>query len=233
MGKTELTKELEKAIWNATVTQGTFGAFEVTIGWFGRTRVDFMTMDTSGIFRFYEIKTSKTDFYSKSDHTFLGHYNYYVMPDELYNAVKRDIPKHIGVHNGSRCIKKPVKQHLKGTGSDFKGYMVRSLCRDVRKLYNAENPNLLQMLEKELQEEKRQKKYTEKILGKLQEELHILKNPPKYLNGTRIFTEPKYDGDVRCGMGTVKSYGAFGYDIIYDNSKEEGYVCEERIKVLK
>ena len=34
--KTEDTKRLEMAIWNATNKQGVFGCFEVTIGWFGK-----------------------------------------------------------------------------------------------------------------------------------------------------------------------------------------------------
>lgn len=36
MAKTEVTIELEKAIYSETRKQGTFGCFEVTIGWFGR-----------------------------------------------------------------------------------------------------------------------------------------------------------------------------------------------------
>ena len=49
--KTEETKRLEMAIWNATNKQGVFGCFEVTIGWFGKERVDYMTFDTKGDFR--------------------------------------------------------------------------------------------------------------------------------------------------------------------------------------
>lgn len=48
--KTDLTLKLEREIWLATVKQGVFGCYEVTIGQYGRERVDFMTMDTKGIF---------------------------------------------------------------------------------------------------------------------------------------------------------------------------------------
>ena len=44
--KTDLTLKLEREIWLATVKQGVFGCYEVTIGQYGRERVDFMTMDT-------------------------------------------------------------------------------------------------------------------------------------------------------------------------------------------
>jgi hypothetical protein len=232
MAKTELTKSLEKLIWNATVSQGTFGCFEVTIGWFGRTRVDYMTMDTDCTFRFYEIKVSKSDFYSKSDHTFLGHFNYYVMPDELYEIVKNDIPKHIGVHNGTKCIKKPVQQNLKIDPSDLKGYMVRSLCRDVKKMVNAENPTSIEILNREIQEERRMKKYYEKQFDLKCDELYKLKNPQKYMDNTKVLVEPHYEGDTRCGIGIVKKYGSFGYDILYENGKIENYVKDDRIKRL-
>ncbi len=84
IAKTELTLTLEREIWRATNKQGVFGCFEVTIGWFGNERVDYLTYDTKGTWRCYEIKISKTDFRSKAKNTFIGHYNYYVMPQELY-----------------------------------------------------------------------------------------------------------------------------------------------------
>ena len=45
----------------------------------------------------YEIKISKTDFHSSHGHNFCGNANYYVMPQELYNEVKKEIPEDIGV----------------------------------------------------------------------------------------------------------------------------------------
>ena len=116
MSKTKLTKILEKELWRATRKLGTFGCFEVTIGWFGKERVDYMTYDTKGTWRCYEIKVSKNDFYSKSKTTFVGHYNYYVMPQELYNQVAQDIPEGIGVYVfngwGLRLVKRPKYKDL-------------------------------------------------------------------------------------------------------------------------
>ena len=44
-----------------------------------------------------EIKVTKDDFHSKHGHNFVGNANYYVMPKELYNEVKSEIPEDIGV----------------------------------------------------------------------------------------------------------------------------------------
>ena len=115
MSKTQLTKELEIAI--AKETSEWFGCQEVTIGWYGKQRVDFMTMDSKEIFRCFEIKISKSDFHSKHGHNFIGHFNYYVMPKELYEDVKEKIPNYIGVYvwNGSylSLIKRPRNKSLK------------------------------------------------------------------------------------------------------------------------
>ena len=75
MSKSDLTLKLEREIWEATRKQGVFGCFEVTIGWFGDQRVDYITYDTNGIWRCFEIKVSKSDFYSKSKKSFIGHFN--------------------------------------------------------------------------------------------------------------------------------------------------------------
>ena len=95
--KTEGTIKLEHEIWKTTNKQGVFGCLEVTIGWYGRERVDYMTYDTKGVWRCFEIKVSKSDFHSKAHNTFVGNYNYYVMPKVLYDEVKDEIPNHVGV----------------------------------------------------------------------------------------------------------------------------------------
>ena len=69
--KTAETVALEKAIRRATYKMGTFGCYEVTIGYGGRERVDYMTYDTKGIFRCYEVKVSKADFHSAAVKSFV------------------------------------------------------------------------------------------------------------------------------------------------------------------
>lgn len=164
MAKTKLTLELEKSLYSNTSKTGVFGCFEVTIGFnsYKPERVDYITYDTKGIWRCYEIKVSKSDFHSKANKTFVGHYNYYVMPKELYEEVKEEIPQHIGVHTGSYCIKSAKKQDLVVDEKILKDSLIRSLCRDSEKLYQSENAkyikqlkNRISKLEKDLKEWKK------------------------------------------------------------------------------
>lgn len=150
MAKTDLTLELERKIWKATNKQGVFGCFEVTIGWYGSERVDYLTYDTKGIFRCYEIKVSKSDFHSKAHNTFIGHYNYYVMPLELYKEVKDEIPDHIGVYCGVRCAKKAKKQELGVADQVLKDSMLRSLYREYEKQYRSGIPMAIESLNQRL-----------------------------------------------------------------------------------
>lgn len=69
-------------------------------------RVDYMKFNpvnntVSGIekgdFYCYEVKSSIEDFHSKNGHNFLGDYNYYVMPEEVFEKVKNEIPYYVGV----------------------------------------------------------------------------------------------------------------------------------------
>jgi hypothetical protein len=158
IAKSELTKRLELEIWKATKAQGTFGCFEVTIGWFGKERVDYMTYNTKGEFRCYEIKISKSDFYSKAHKTFVGHFNYYVMPADLYGEIAADIPDGIGVYvfNGIelRSAKKAKHMSLETDMNVLKDSMIRSLCRDVDKQVRSGNPTLIEVYKREIREAK-------------------------------------------------------------------------------
>jgi undecaprenyl pyrophosphate synthase len=158
LAKTELTFELEKKIHKATARNGLFGCFEVTIGFKTQNpeRVDYITYDTKGIWRCYEIKVSKSDFHSKAKKTFIGHYNYFVMPKELYDEVKDEIPSHIGVYIGDWCIKNPKKQELQVDENILKDSLIRSLYRDSEKLIKLDNPNYISQLKSKI------KKLTEK-----------------------------------------------------------------------
>lgn len=144
--KTEVTINLEKAIRQVYRKIGVYGCFEVTIGICGKERVDFMTYDTKGIFRCFEIKCSKSDFYSSAKKSFYGHYNYYVMTKELYEQVKQDIPKGIGIYIYGECIVRPKKQKLSIDENILKDSMIRSLYRDSDKLYLAEKEQYVNRL---------------------------------------------------------------------------------------
>lgn len=69
-------------------------------------RVDYMKFKPvnntlSGIekgdFYCFEVKSSVEDFRSKNGHNFIGDFNYYVMPEEVFETVKSEIPYKVGV----------------------------------------------------------------------------------------------------------------------------------------
>lgn len=183
MSKSSITKKLESKIWETTSKIGVFGCFEVTIGRGGKERVDFLTCDTEGIWRFYEIKSSKKDFYSNAKKTFLGHFNYYVMPKKLYDSVKDDIPGHIGVYvDGYWCIKNPKRQELGIDETTLKDSMIRSLHRDVSKLVEQSESDYLQNLKKEL-------RATKKSLSNAERDYREIKHE---LSDTRRFCRKKF-----------------------------------------
>ena len=175
MAKTGLTTELEKQIWNHTKSRSTFGCFEVTIGWFGNERVDFMTYETKGIFRCYEIKVSKSDFYSGAALSFLGDYNYYVMPIELFEDVKQDIPNHIGVYayNGKSLVsvKNAKKQELGIDVHILKNSLIRSLYRESERVFSSNDETVVGALRKKVSREKSRAKSIDKKYKRLQENI--------------------------------------------------------------
>jgi hypothetical protein len=105
-----------------------------------------MTYDTKGVFRCYEVKVSKSDFHSQAHNTFLGHYNYYVMPTELYEKVEAEIPSHIGVYVNGCCVKNPKRQQLTVDVQTLKDSLIRSLSREVEKHIKSENPHIVDRL---------------------------------------------------------------------------------------
>lgn len=163
MAKTALTRHCEQALWKANDKMGYFGCFEVTVGWYGQEIVDFITYETNGEFRCYEIKTSKADFYSSAKLSFIGDFNYYVMPTELYEELRtytkkkaifegyaeatedlfdtRIKNKGVGLitvsANGSLTTKiKPKRKRVNlGMKTTLLESMVRSLNREVAKFY--------------------------------------------------------------------------------------------------
>lgn len=144
MTKTDITVKLENDISLATSKIGVFGCYEVTIGMGGSERVDYMTLDTKGIWRCYEIKCSVSDFRSKAKKSFVGHYNYFVLTKELYDVVKDEIPKHVGVYVGRKCVKRAVKQDLRIDDNTLKLSFIRSLSREANKYQQSKNPKAIE-----------------------------------------------------------------------------------------
>ncbi|MGO3727676.1 hypothetical protein [Enterococcus viikkiensis] len=151
--KTTLTQEIEKALYYYCIELGGIVVEEVTMP------DEQGIVDTLACFfkpaqrewRCYELKVTKADFYSKAKLSFVGNYNYFVLPEVLYEKVYADIPSEIGVlvyrpYRESAEItkelpaagtffvaKKPLKQNLKVAEEALTQRFMASLFREVRK----------------------------------------------------------------------------------------------------
>ncbi|YAR63261.1 hypothetical protein ACUIAK_09605 [Bacillus cytotoxicus] len=97
----------------------------------------------------------------------MGHFNYYVMPEELYEKVKDEIPKHIGVYVGKTLMKRARKQKLAVDEEVLKDSFIRSLYREADKVLRSNNPSIVESLQRQLRNERKQK---EEYRSKYQEE---------------------------------------------------------------
>lgn len=147
------TKEIENIAYNYLWKKGWYGVFEVAIpraivNKYHRERLDFLTYETTGVYRAYEIKRNKSDFYSGCAWSWIGNYNYFIMPYELYCEVKNDIPEGIGVwvvreySKDMECIKKPKRRELLCSHEYMQFAMFQAFSREYkkyRKLLEKEN----------------------------------------------------------------------------------------------
>ena len=108
MAKTQDTLDLEKALQRRCAAKGEYGCEEVTIGFLhdgnGREIVDFLSMDSDGAFRCYEIKVSLADLRSEAKLSWYGDYNYLVVSEDLWKkspAWDNYIPPYAGILAGT------------------------------------------------------------------------------------------------------------------------------------
>ena len=112
--KSEKTYEMEEIITLATWKLGRCGCAEVGLGDEGI--VDYISIELGGerIVRCYELKITKSDFLSDAKKTFIGEYNFYVIPTELWMDVKNYIEPGIGCWcidpDGTAVRKKSAKR---------------------------------------------------------------------------------------------------------------------------
>jgi len=106
---------LEEALLKDTKEKRLYGCEEVTIGFYGKGHgneiVDFITMDSKGIVKCYELKISMQDLKSGAKMSWYGHYNYLVVTEELFNMVPNwstFIPAHVGIIVGCELKRKKL-----------------------------------------------------------------------------------------------------------------------------
>lgn len=117
-------------------------------------RIDYMKFKpvnnlVSGIekgdFYCYEIKSSVEDFHSKNGHNFIGDFNYYVMPEEVFDVVKKEIPHDVGVYVPTgkhyeaewydlKSVKKAWRKDRDRSVSEMLLMMFRSANREIIKI---------------------------------------------------------------------------------------------------
>lgn len=160
----EITKILSKSVeeyLNPKHDPRIYTAKEVTFDYATghQVRVDYMKFkplnnSVSGIekgdFYCYEVKSSVEDFHSKNGHNFIGDYNYYVMPKEVYEKLDRpEIPYFVGVmvpdgksYKGDwynlKCVKKAQREDRSRPTSEMLLMMFRSANRELVKVAKAE-----------------------------------------------------------------------------------------------
>lgn len=148
--KTELTQDIEKALYYYCMELGALVVEEVSMPE-EQGIVDTLACffkEESFEWRCYELKVTKADFRSKAKLSFIGHYNYFVLPQALYEAVKQEIPAEIGVlvyrpydnleegmwaKGTFSIVKRPVRQELKVTELALTQRFMASMFREVQK----------------------------------------------------------------------------------------------------
>lgn len=142
-----LSKLTEKHI-NPNDDTRVYSAKEVTFDYtsMNRIRIDYMQFkpinnSVSGIEKadvyVYEVKSSVEDFHSKNGHNFIGDFNYYVMPIEVFEKVKSEIPYFVGVlsPNGNtlKHVKNARRKNREKPISEILLMMFRSAQRELIK----------------------------------------------------------------------------------------------------
>lgn len=147
--KTPLTIQMEESLYYYCRENGDIVIEEVTMPE-EQGIVDTLScrLDAMNQFewRCYELKVSKADFRSKAKLSFVGHYNYFVLPEKLYLAVQDEIPSQIGVLVYHSYIneeigvpgyfttaKKPQRQALQVNEHELLYRLITSQAREVGK----------------------------------------------------------------------------------------------------
>jgi hypothetical protein len=143
MAKSKITMQIERELYHYCAKLGQFPVEEVLIS-NSLGMVDTLSFQTDyshrggkNLWRCFEIKVSKSDFYSKAKKTFCGNFNYYVMPKDLYPVVIQNVPTEIGVlcFDGKNLysVSKAKRQELTVNENTLFRQFIGSMAREVWK----------------------------------------------------------------------------------------------------
>ena len=138
--KRQDTIDLENALHKQTREKRIYGCEEITIGFAnnnfggrGKEIVDFMTMDSKGTIKCYEIKVTLQDLKSSAKKSWYGHYNYLVVSKELYNQVgdfSKYISKDVGIIVGV-CLESVKRATKNNIGDKYETMLKESMIRSM------------------------------------------------------------------------------------------------------
>lgn len=167
MAKKSETIELENALKKRCEEKGLYGCEEITIGFayngHGNEIVDFMTMNSKGIIKCYEIKVTVPDLKSKAKKSWYGHYNYLVVTYELYKKIENwdeYLPAHVGLIVGTDlCSHKNAKKCDVSVEEEImlKESMIRSIYAKMSRYRDAQSIDKQKQYQKEIRELKKEK----------------------------------------------------------------------------
>ena len=162
-GTVMTTKEIEEIAYNYLWKKGRYIILEMAVpisiqNRYHRDRLDMCAYDTDGSFRGYEIKRNLQDFHSPASWSWICNFNYFVMPNDLYNKVKDEIPAGIGVwvvrENSKKmeCVKRPGRRELLCPKEDMLHAMIQAFSREYKK-YRSVKKNTKTSKRKNIQED--------------------------------------------------------------------------------
>ncbi len=167
ISKRQDTISLENALIKQTRQKRIYGCEEITIGFYnnghGNEVVDFMTMDSKGIIKCYELKVTLQDLKSDAKKSWYGNYNYLVVSRELYEKVtdwNEYIPDHIGIVVGE-CLESKRKAKRCDVSSEteimLKESMIRSMFWKMQKYKDAQSLDKQRQLQSKIRSLEKEK----------------------------------------------------------------------------
>lgn len=173
MAKTEETLALERALEERSRKKREYGCTEVTIGFHhdghGDEIADYMSMDSEGVFRCYEIKVTFSDLCSGNRLSWYGDYNYLVVSEKLYLRSPdwdQYLPPYVGILVGCDLAARRNARQKAVRAQDrdmLKDSLLRSVYWKMTQYRDAGDPSVLRAKERELQElEEKYEQYMQK-----------------------------------------------------------------------
>jgi len=160
MPKTKETLDLEKALEERSRKKREYGCTEVTIGFHARGHgdeiVDYLSMDSSGMFQCYELKVTLSDLKSDARKSWYGDYNYLVVSESLYArnpAWSNYIPPYAGILSGTALkVRRQAKKKTipEETRSMLKDSLIRSVFWKMEQYKDAGDLSVMKDLGKQL-----------------------------------------------------------------------------------